>query len=234
MPSATTSPDYKLDRPRNKTAGSGGAQTRADDPAWRPADWATVEEFLRLLARAVRQFRTYPSTSPLCADAIAACQKVFTSLGGRQRLEIRIVPHELIIDEIGVGAGTIVEHELVHRLHRSHIASLDIDSGASPRDLSRFCGDVARCDDLARTKTTLAELLIEHGVDRGLRLATEQQLRHHAARADRALVPILAAWLNMDDRIPSSRCGRRSRIWANGRAAQDRAEASTWQGSVTT
>lgn len=165
MPSATTSPDYKLDRPRNKTAGSGGAQTRADDPAWRPADWATVEEFLRLLARAVRQFRTYPSTSPLCADAIAACQKVFASLGGRQRLEIRIVPHELIIDEIGVGAGTIVEHELVHRLHRSHIASLDIDSGASPRDLSRFCGDVARCDDLARTKTTLAELLIEHGVD---------------------------------------------------------------------
>src|SRR5437867_8362769 len=42
----------------------------------RPADFAAVEEFLHLLARAVRQFHTYPTTSPMCADAIAACHKL--------------------------------------------------------------------------------------------------------------------------------------------------------------
>ena len=165
MASVSTAADYRLDRPQHKTAVSGGSTGDVEGPTWRPSDWATIEEFLRLLARAVRQFRTYPSTSPLCTDAMAACHKVFTSLEGRHRLEFRVVPHELIIDEASVGAGTIIEHELVRSLHRAHIASFDIDCAASSRDLSRFCADVARCDDLAKTKTTLAELLVEHGVD---------------------------------------------------------------------
>jgi hypothetical protein len=165
MPSELPSADYKPERPGNKTAVLGGSKADVQVPTWRPADWATIEEFLRLLAKAVRQFRTYPSTSPLCTAAIAACYKVFASLEGRDRLEFRVVPRELIIDEAGVGAGTIVEHELVSRLHRAHVAALDIDRAASSRHLSRFCGDLARCDDLARTKTTLAELLAEHGVD---------------------------------------------------------------------
>lgn len=128
-------------------------------------DRVSVEEFLQLLARAVRQFHTYPAISPLCTDAITACHKVFASLDRDDRLVLRVTPNELIVDEVGVGSGTIVEYELVRRLHRANIAALDIDRVASPRDLSRFCTDVIRCDDLAKSTTTLAELLVEHGVD---------------------------------------------------------------------
>ena len=53
----------------------------------------------------------------------------------------------------------------MRRLHRAHVAALDIDRSASTRDLSRFSTDVLRCDDLAKSKTTLAELLAEHGVE---------------------------------------------------------------------
>jgi hypothetical protein len=167
MSRISTSADYKPDGPRHKTAFGARGKPGGEAPAGCPADWGAIDEFLQLLARAVRQFRTYPSTSPLCADAIAPCHKVLASLEGRDRLEFRIVPHELIIDDTGVGAGTIVEHELVRRLHRAHIAVFEIDRAASSRDLSRFCGEVARCDDLAktRTKTTLVELLAEHGVN---------------------------------------------------------------------
>ena len=90
---------------------------------------------------------------------------MLASLDGRDRLACRVTPRELIVDDIGIGAGTIVEHEIVRRLHRTHVAALDIDRTASPRDLSRFSTDVLRCDDLVKTKTTLAELLAEHGVE---------------------------------------------------------------------
>jgi hypothetical protein len=131
----------------------------------RPADFAVIEEFLHLLARAVRQFHTYPTTSPMCTEAIAACHKVFVSLEGRDRLVLRVTPTELIVDEAGVGAGTIVEQELVRRLHRAHVIALGIDRIATTRHLSRFCSNVLRCDELAGTKTTFAELLLDHGVD---------------------------------------------------------------------
>ena len=131
----------------------------------RPADFAAVEEFLHLLARAVRQFHTYPTTSPMCTEAIAACQKVFVTLEGRDRLVLRVTPTELIVDEAGVGAGTIVEQELVRRLHRAHVIALGIDRTTTARHLSRFCSNVLRCDELAGTKTTFAELMLDHGVD---------------------------------------------------------------------
>ena len=177
MPSLSTSVNYERDLRPDKTARPAAAgdvrtgarprtgQAAVEAPVSRPADFPAVEEFLQLLARAVRQFHTYPATSPLCTDAISACHKVLASLDGRDRLACRVTPRELIVDDIGIGAGTIVEHEIVRRLHRSHVAALDIDRSASPRDLSRFSTDVLRCDDLVRTKTTLAELLAEHGVE---------------------------------------------------------------------
>jgi hypothetical protein len=131
----------------------------------RSPDFAAVEDFLQLLARAVRQFHTYPATSPLCTDAIAASQKVLASLDTRDRLSFRVTPRDVVVDHVATGAGTVVEQELVRRLHRAHVSALDIDRGASTRDLSRFCTDVLRCDDLAKSKTTLSELLAEHGVD---------------------------------------------------------------------
>ncbi len=155
-----TSVDYKPDPRPDKTE-----RVPAEIGASRPDDLPAVEEFLQLLARAVRQFHTYPATSRLCTDAIAACHKALAALDGHDRLAFRLTPREVIVGETGVGAGTIVEQELVRRLHGAHIAALDIDRAASPRDLSRFCSVVAGGGDLAKTKTTLAELLAEAGVD---------------------------------------------------------------------
>src|SRR5207237_4191622 len=104
-------------------------------------------EFLQLLSRAIRQFHTYPPTSPLCVDAIAACRACLVSLETRDRVVCRVTPRELVVDDAGVGAGTIIEHEIVRRLHRIRVASIEVDRDASVRDLSRFCEDVSRCDD---------------------------------------------------------------------------------------
>jgi hypothetical protein len=87
------------------------------------------------------------------------------SLKDRDRLAFRVTPRELVVDEIGVGAGTVVEHEIARRLHRAHVATFDVDRGASPRDLSRFCSDLSHCDEFANAQATFAELLTEHGVD---------------------------------------------------------------------
>ena len=175
LPSRSSALDYRSDpRPDKAEGPNAGGASRAESPAHlslvtetpagRPIDFPAVEEFLQQLARAVRQFRTYPATSPLCADAISLAHKALAALE-RDRLAFRLTPRELIVDDIGVGAGTVVEQELVRRLHNAHIAALDIERHASARDLSRFCADIARSDDLANTKTTLAELLVEHGVD---------------------------------------------------------------------
>jgi hypothetical protein len=157
MRAVTTHATYKtelaLDNPASQAA------------VVRPADFAAVEEFLTVLARAVRQFHTYPTTSPMCTDAVTACLKAFVSLEGRDRLVLRVTPAELLVDEAGVGAGTIVEQELVRRLHRAHVIELGIDRATTARHLSRFCSNVLRCDELAGTKTTFAELLLDHGVD---------------------------------------------------------------------
>jgi hypothetical protein len=166
MPAVSTPADYKSESTLDNLA--------CHATALRPADFASVEEFLHLLARAVRQFHTYPATSPMCAEAIAACHKVFASLEHRDRLVIRVTPTELVVDEVGVGAGTIIAQELVRRLHPAHIVALDFDRVATPLHLSRFCVDVIRCSGLARTKTTLAELLAEHGVDTIVALAARR------------------------------------------------------------
>jgi hypothetical protein len=98
-------------------------------------------------------------------DAIAACHKASVALQGRGELAFRVTPGELQVDDIGIGAGTVIEHELVRRLRRAHVAALAVDRAASPRDFSRFCSDLMLCHDADATKTSLAELLAGDGVD---------------------------------------------------------------------
>jgi len=124
----------------------------------------TVDSVLKLLARAIRQFHTYPATSPICIEAITVCHDALKALPHRDRLSFRITPHDLIVDETTIGAGTVIEHELTRRLFRARIANLAIDRTVTPRDLSRFCIDLVAADDLEREGLTFAERLIEHGV----------------------------------------------------------------------
>jgi hypothetical protein len=125
---------------------------------------ASVEGVLKLLARSIRQFHTYPATSPICIEAITACHDALKALPHRDRLSFRITPHDLIVDEATIGAGTVIEQELTRRLFRARVATLDVDRTATPRDMSRFCIDLVAADDLERDSITFAERLTEHGV----------------------------------------------------------------------
>ena len=124
----------------------------------------SAEGVLKLLARAIRQFHTYPATSPICVEAITACHDALTALPHRDRLMFRVTPQDLVVDETTIGAGTLIEHELTRRLFRARIANIDIDRAATPRDLSRFCIDLVGADDLEREGITFTERLVEHGV----------------------------------------------------------------------
>jgi hypothetical protein len=124
-----------------------------------------VEEFLQLLARAVRQFHTYPPTSQFCLDAVGACHHAFASLDRRERLVVRVTSAALIADHVPFGAGTIVEHELARRLHRARVIALDFDRAATPRHVAHFCSNLIRCEKLQESKTTFAELMADQGVD---------------------------------------------------------------------
>jgi hypothetical protein len=123
-----------------------------------------VEDFLNRLARAVRCYHTYPPTSPLCAEAIASCHAALAALDRSDQLAFRVTPRELVIDEVAVGGGTIIEHELVRRLHRGRVATIEIDRAASPRDLTHLCDSLIKRDGRGE-ETTLADLLVEHGVE---------------------------------------------------------------------
>jgi hypothetical protein len=124
----------------------------------------SAEGVLKLLARAIRQFHTYPATSPICVEAITAYQVALKALPHRDRLTFRVTPQDLIVDETTIGAGTLIEHELTRRLFRARVANLDIDRAATLRDLSRFCIDLVAAEHLEREGITFAERLTEHGV----------------------------------------------------------------------
>lgn len=145
--------DYKTGIANDESAS--GARHEAPPP---------IEDFLQRLARAVRYLHTYPTTSPLCAEAIASCHTALTALDQADRLSFRITPRELVTDAGGIGAGTIVEHEVVRRLHRAGVASLDIERAASSRDLAHLCESINLCDG-RRDAPALADRLVEQGVE---------------------------------------------------------------------
>lgn len=128
-----------------------------------------ADDVLTLLARAVRQFHTYPPASPLCRDAVTACLDALVKLDDCDQLQARVHPTGLILDldETPVGTGTVVEQELSRRLHRAGVAAMVIDRAATPRDVTRFCCDLLAIGRApAETAARLDELLHEHGVDK--------------------------------------------------------------------
>lgn len=150
----------------------------------RSSDAAAVDEVLHLLARAVQQFHTYPPGSQMCAAAVDACQRALAALAMRDQIAARVAPRELIVDEAGVGAGTVIEQELARRLHAAGIAQITIERDASVRELARFCFDLVQCDSRHGVHVSLIDLLEEHGVSRiGLRTAHRPQVLAVAAPA---------------------------------------------------
>jgi hypothetical protein len=148
----------------------------------RTPDAVAIEDLLHLLGRAVQQYHTYPPTSQMCLNAVDACQRALVGLEGREQLTFRIMPHELIVDEVPVGAGSIVEFELARRLHAASIAQVTIEREASARELARFCFDLVQSDSRNGLQQSLIDVLEEHGVSRiALRVASRPQVLEVAA-----------------------------------------------------
>ena len=118
----------------------------------------------------------------MCVSAIEACQRSLVAIEAREQVVFRVMPRELIVDEVAIGAGTVVEQELARRLHSAAIAQVTIERAASARELARFCMDLVQCDTRHGLELSLIELLEEHGVSRiALRAAYRPQVLEVAA-----------------------------------------------------
>jgi len=121
-------------------------------------------DFLQLLARATRQFRTYPSTSSLCTDAVETCHRAFLALGIDGPIALRVTSQHLLLDDEPIERDSVIEAELRHTLHGSRIGSIEFDRAVSSRDWTQFCALVAAARRSAPEATTFAERLMDAGV----------------------------------------------------------------------
>jgi hypothetical protein len=144
--------------------GTAQAAARTTDPANRNRDdLSGIEEFLQLLARAIRQFHTYPATSPRCVDAIEECHRALSAVDA-ESLTCIVSPRELLISGMAIGRGTLVEQELARRLYEARCQTLDIDRAANRRDLACLCTALSARQD--GSTALLADRLRDQGVDR--------------------------------------------------------------------
>jgi len=195
--------DYKSDGAGSNLNGSGGAPTRARPV--RPRDAGVADECLQLLARAVQQYHTYPSTSPMCLNAVEAAQRALTGPGLRDQLDFRITPHALIVEEAELGRGSLVEHELAYRLHAAAIAQVTIDRGASVREIAWFCLDLVNSSARRGTRANLIELLSEHGVNR---IALRPAYRPEVLQVEQPAAPLVS--------LVDEQRARREELFAEG------------------
>ena len=137
---------------------------RSDDKADAGVGKGAVADFLQLLARAAHQFHTYPPTSPLCTDAVAACHAAFMALELEEPMTLRIGKRELLVQDEAIGRGTVVEQQLWRPLHRARVASVEIKPDVTLRDWSQFCPIVAASVGPSRQSPSVAEQLLEAGV----------------------------------------------------------------------
>ena len=121
-------------------------------------------DFLQLLARAARQFRTYPPTSSLCTDAVEACHRAFLALRIDEPIAVRVTSQHLVLDDEPVEGDSAIEQELQRPLHGSRVGSIEFDRGVSARDWTQFCAVVAAARRGARETQTFAERLMDAGV----------------------------------------------------------------------
>src|SRR5918993_1134672 len=86
-------------RPRDASASAAGrtAQTTASGRE----ELSRLEEFLQALARAVRQFHTYPATSPRCIEAVEDSHRAL-ALIDVDTLPCIVGPHELLVGGEGI------------------------------------------------------------------------------------------------------------------------------------
>src|SRR5581483_6079801 len=112
-----------------------------------------------------RQFRTYPSTSTMCTDAVDACHRAFLALRQDDAVAVRITSEQVLLNDDAIAADTAIDQELRRPLHAAHVATLEFERGAGARDWAQFCLVVAAARRAAREAPTFAERLMDAGVN---------------------------------------------------------------------
>ena len=139
----------------------------AHDASSRPAGSASPpEQVVSLLARAIQRHHAYPAASPLCEEAITACQRAFALVRTRETVTLRLLPGRLLLDDMPLQSAALAGAELSRRLRRAGLASVTIDREVTARELGRFCREVVRRDQLATGAEPLGDVLMQHGVEK--------------------------------------------------------------------
>jgi len=119
------------------------------------------DRFAAALAKAIHRFRAYPPDSPLCIEALDACQHALRACE-HEHLTLRIAARALLIDE-EVATDTPAVADMRRRLHDLGVASVGILRDASLRDLSCFCRELIAREGKAPVES-LPESLAARGV----------------------------------------------------------------------
>ncbi len=139
-------------------------RARPDDP---------VAALVGSLALAVQRHRIYPASSPLCDESIEECAAALAEAGGRA-IELKVLPGGLRAGESKL-PETPANTELAERLFRADVERLTVAPTTSPKELQRFCIDLARRDRVQDSETTFPEALAERGVQ-GIRAEAATKL----------------------------------------------------------
>lgn len=121
-----------------------------------------VSQAASLLGRAVQRHRIYPTSSPLCRESVAECLSALEQLPS-EALELRVAPRELFDGENPL-PSTAVLTELAERLFRADVESLRVGRQTPPKELARFCRQLATWDRRRERDGSFAEALGEQGV----------------------------------------------------------------------
>jgi hypothetical protein len=122
-----------------------------------------IAEAIGSLARAVQRLRIYPPSSPICADAVDSCLAALAALPV-ETVEIRVAPSQLFVGPDLI-PGPVAITELAERLFRADVEELSLGPGADPKEVMRFCRQLATWDRRSDHHASFAEMLSELGVD---------------------------------------------------------------------
>src|SRR5688572_2254004 len=101
------------------------------------AELARVEEFLQALGKSIRQYHTYPATSPKCVAAVDECHRTL-ALIEPDAFTCVVGPRDLLVSGTAV-ARTPLTEEVARRLHEARCQAIEVERSASRRDVERLC-----------------------------------------------------------------------------------------------
>ena len=115
-----------------------------------------------LLARAVQRHRIYPPSSPLCLESVEACLSALEGLPA-EAVKLRVSPTQIFHGSDAIPGSSVVT-ELTERLFRADVEELSLRRATPPKELARFCRQLATWDRRRDQYESFIETLNEQGV----------------------------------------------------------------------